>query len=187
MTVKKALKHAHIHNKKLATKEFFAGVRSNNLHLVIKSIKCGAKIRANNDEALRLSAEHGYVEIVALLLAKGADARACEHEAWLLSAENGCTKVIVQLLKGGGDVHANYDYALYVNARKLRVDIVRILLEWGADIHCWDDQILKHLQKTFNEELASAILPYCSDADYHYFPDRFIMDNVTQTKNAAKL
>ena len=92
----------------------------------------GADIHAKDDEALRWSAFYGHVEVVRLLLDRGADIHAGVDASLQWSAENGHVEVVRLLLDRGADIHADNDYALQMSARYGHVEVVRLLLDRGA-------------------------------------------------------
>lgn len=90
-------------------------------------------------------------------------------------------------LAHGANMHIRDDTALRFSIANYHFEITEALLECGANIHCCDNIILKEIQKHFYKRLAVVILPYCDEADYHYFSDAFIADNVRQTKSAGNV
>ena len=78
----------------------------------------GANIHADNDSALRWSAEKGYLDVVQFLVEKGANIHANNDYALICSAENGHLDVVQYLTNKGANIHACNDYALRWSAEK---------------------------------------------------------------------
>ena len=102
-------------------------------------IECGANIHADDDYALKCSAENGHLDVVKYLIEKGTDVHADDDDALQLSAGNGHLDVVKYLIEKGADVHDKDDYALRLSAGNGHLDIVKYLIEKGANIHADND------------------------------------------------
>jgi hypothetical protein len=122
---------------------------------------CGDNIHIYNDEALRLSAENGHLEIVQYLVGRGANINLANGYALHYSAGNGHLEVVIYLVEHGANLYAkaltisasnghiwivkylvekccvdiNSTYALHYSADNGHLEVVRYLVERGADIH----------------------------------------------------
>src|SRR3989344_4836464 len=101
---------------------------------VVSLLEHGADIHANNDLALRSSAQNGHLPVVQFLLEQGADIHADNDLALRWSACYGHLSVVQFLLEQGADIHAKNDCALRWSAENRHLAIVQYLLEHGAKI-----------------------------------------------------
>lgn len=159
-----------------------------NLNMVSKLLKYNANLHTDNDGALRWSAKRGLLNVVEKLLDCNANINAGDgthvNSALEYGVENDHLNVVIKLLERGANVHVKDDNALLLSIKYGRIKIMEELLENGADIYCQNKQILKKMQKNFNESIADIILPYCCTDDYEYFPDYYIREKIVLTKNA---
>lgn len=137
--------------------------------------------------ALSCAANNGDANIVRILLEYDVNAKVEDQTALLFSAHRGYTEIVTMLLENGANVHHDDDIALQHSVNCKHIETVAVLLEYGADIHCNDNIILKNLNNNFNEALADALLPYCEEKDYHYFPEEYIRKKFVPTKNATNI
>ena len=113
------------------------------LEVVKYLIEKGSDIHAENDYALRYSAMNGHLEVVKYLIEVGADIHALIDYALTLSANNGHLEVVKYLIEAGADVHANHDLALRWSANNGHLEVVKYLIEKGADLHADNDYTLR--------------------------------------------
>ena len=76
----------------------YVGNWKKDINVIDRLFEDGADIHACNDEALRSSAENGYLEVVQYLIEKGADIHAANDCALRWSAEDGRLKVVKYLI-----------------------------------------------------------------------------------------
>ena len=89
----------------------------------------GADVRLDDDEAFRLAAESGHLDVVDYLVSCGADIHAKSEYALIHASGNGYFDVVVYLINRGADVFALGSYAVQNAIRNDRVRIVRYLIE----------------------------------------------------------
>jgi ankyrin repeat protein len=65
----------------------------------------GADIHYNNDIAIRVSAEHGYIRLVECLIERGANINAMGGYSLIYSIRNGHLPVVICLLKHGANLN----------------------------------------------------------------------------------
>ena len=103
--------------------------------------KTGAKWRANMI-ILNKRYDLFNVDTFKYLIEKGADIHANNNFALKWSAENGHLDIVKYLVEKGANVHANNDFALKYSARYGHLDVVKFLVEKGADVHAENDYAL---------------------------------------------
>jgi len=132
----------------------------NNLSLVKYCISNGAHIDTNDNYAIRVSAEYGYLEQLHHLNIMGGNIF-CEGDLpFHLAAENGHLDVVVYLFVRGSYIHSNTDYALRSSARNGHYDVVNYLLENGADVNAVDGQALYMSANKGHIDIVKLILEY---------------------------
>jgi hypothetical protein len=102
-------------------------------------IEEGVNIHYNEEEALRLAAAHGRLNIVKLLVEAGADINARGGEALIHAAYSGHYGVVKYLVGRGADVRAGNNAAIIWAAAHGHLRILKLLISKGADIHVLDD------------------------------------------------
>lgn len=136
---------------------------------------------------LIMFAKRGWVDQLEALLMKGADVHYDNNHALRSAAYFGRYDAVKILLKYGAHVWANDNEALTSCIKKAVGNpqrffaIVTLLLEHGATI---TTAALTYLEKNFCENLADALLPYCKEAEYSFFPTCYIKAKIIPTKNA---
>ena len=75
----------------------------------------------------------GYVEIAKYLLERGAKVDAQNNSPLILSASNGRKDIVELLLNNGVDVHARRDHALIMAIDNNHMEVVKVLLRYGAN------------------------------------------------------
>jgi ribosomal protein L30/L7E len=95
----------------------------------------GTNIHANNDEALRYSANDGSLEVVKYLIEHGAGIHAWDDEALRTAASRGHIEVVKYLVDNGANIHACNNSALRTAASRGHLEVVKYLVEHGANIH----------------------------------------------------
>ena len=128
-------------------------------------IELGANIHAHNDSALSLSARSGHFEVVKYLIQAGANITADDNAAWRWSAYGGFVDIMDYLISQGVDIHTNNDFALRWSARKGYMDVVEYLIEGGANIHAGDDYALRFSAAQGHYEVAEYLIS--KGADMH--------------------
>ena len=118
----------------------------------------GVNIHTLDDEALRMSAYHGHLEVVRLLLDHGANIHPDNDEALRWSAEFGHLEVVRLLLDRGANIHAVDVYALRESAVNGSVEVVRLLLDRGANIHASNDEVLRWSASSGDVEVVRLLL-----------------------------
>ena len=141
---------------------------ANNGHLeVVKYlIEKGADIHANNDSALRYSAYNGHLEVVKYLIEKGADVHTEKNYALRWSACNGHLEIVKYLIEKGADVHAENDYALTLSANNGYLEVVKYLIEAGADVHANDDLALRWSASNEHLEVVKYLIEAGANIDF---------------------
>jgi len=99
---------------------------------------------ANIDEAFRLAARNGYLDIVKYLLLNGANIHS-NNIALSWAALNNHIEVVKFLIHEGADVHHSNNYALALSAYNGYNNIVKYLIAEGADVRpiILDNQSIK--------------------------------------------
>ncbi len=100
------------------------------LRVLVK--ECHADVKNQCSDALRASAQHGYVEVMKELILMGADWERRRGELLVLSAEYGQIESVRFIGVSNGGSYDQDQHALRCAARKGSVDIVRYLLEHGV-------------------------------------------------------
>ena len=85
------------------------------------------KMQANDDDALRYAARHGYLDIVKYLVSRGANVHTLEDAALRYSASQGHLDVVKYLVSKGAHVHAHDDWALRWAANNGHLEVVKYL------------------------------------------------------------
>lgn len=126
-----------------------------NISLVEYSLTQGADIHAENDDALRLASQYGYIEIVKYLVEHGADIHAKNNRA-LRWAKN--VEIVIYLVEHGADIHAKNDDALKFASTDGNLEIVKYLIEHGANIHTKNDYALRWASRQGNLEIVKYLV-----------------------------
>ena len=124
------------------TKQLINASECGDLDNVKQLIENGADIHAENDWALRFSADNGHLNVVKYLVENGANIHTQDDHALCWSAGYGYLDVVKYLVENGANIHAQNDHALCWSAENGHLKVVRLLLENGADIHADDDYAL---------------------------------------------
>ena len=150
--------------------DFFDACKYGSLDKVISLLDQGADIHANNDLALRLSAQNGHLAVVQFLLEHGANIHADNDLALRLSAKNGHLSVVQYLLDQGADIHAENDGTLRLSAENRHLLVVQYLLKHSAkigdmssyppDIIAFIDGFMKKVRKIQHWWLEISMNPY---------------------------
>lgn len=135
---------------------------SGNIERVRLLLEKGANVHAEEDHALRYSAEYGRLEMVRLLLEKGADIHARDDEALRYSAMNGHLEVVRLLLEKGANIRAYEDETLRLSAKNGHIEVVRLLLEKGANINAREHEALCFSARNGHYEVVRLLLEYGS-------------------------
>ena len=90
-------------------------------------IENGADIHAEDDFALRWSAEKGHLDVVKFLVENDANIHVENDYALRLSAYNGHLDVVKGLVDKGANIHAENDYALRLSAQNGHLDVYNFL------------------------------------------------------------
>ncbi|KAI9202280.1 ankyrin repeat-containing domain protein [Polychytrium aggregatum] len=117
-------------------------------------------VHENDDQALRIAAENGHVDVVRFLLKSGANVRACFDHALRWSATFGHTEVVKTLLDHGANIHACQDYALRWASRFGHYDTVMVLLSRGADPRAKDSEALLNSKEAGHSSIAKLLMLY---------------------------
>ncbi len=132
-----------------ATSELHFGSKNERLDRVIISLKNGANIHADDDDALGWGSYNGRIEVVKYLVGYGANIHADNDYALRSASLNGhleVVKYLVELKPDGANIHASDDYALRYSSSNGHLNIVKYLIELkpdGANIHAQDDYALR--------------------------------------------
>lgn len=155
---------------------------------VNKLLSYGANAGANDDEALLVSVtKANFIIFTKLFECDSNISRSMESfskdilnivvDNYLnnISSNNNHLEIIAKLLERGANMYFNDGYILKQ-------------IYNGSDENCShkfsNENIMARTRKKFEKDLADIILPYCQMADYHYFPDAYIKENVVLIKNA---
>ena len=95
----------------------------------------GVDVHYDEDIALIVSGQNGFLATATLLLDRGADLEAQDGAPLVLAAQFGHLEMVAFLLDRGADVHADDDRPLLAAAEHGQLEVVRLLLDRGADIH----------------------------------------------------
>ena len=144
---------------------FLRKVMEGDEYLVRDSLSAGADIHAQEDYALRYSAEYGHIEQVRMLLDGGADIHAKDDNALRSSAWNGHIEVVRLILDRGADIHANDDNALYLAAKNGHIETVGLLLDRGADAHANSSRALHFAALNGNLDVAMQLIVHGADME----------------------
>nr|XP_013805316.1 PREDICTED: ankyrin repeat and SOCS box protein 3 isoform X2 [Apteryx mantelli mantelli] len=119
------------------------------LKLLIRAAPSDNYIKSETFEgmcALHLSASHGCVESVSILLEAGADPNEVTTEATtplFLAVENGHLGIVKLLLQHGANINGHHSWSgwnsLHQASFQGYTEIIKILLEQGANKECEDD------------------------------------------------
>ncbi|KAJ3085153.1 hypothetical protein HK102_000272, partial [Quaeritorhiza haematococci] len=152
-------------------------------------IERGAKIRANDDEALRLAARHTCFPLVQKLVSHGADIHANNDEALMSAVRNGDMELLLFLIEHGADLQANSDrvwaHAIRFDGEHAHVGkdknihLVQWMLDRGVNVHAGNELALKQAVDVNNLDLVRLLLDYGADihADYSRALDRAIFNS----------
>ena len=107
----------------------------------------------NKDEALKLAAEYGNLEVVKHLLELGANLHADNDWALRSAAAKGHLEVVKYLVEQGADLHAMNDWALRFAAKNVHLEVVKYFVERGADLDRLSEEILIELFTSYDLQI----------------------------------
>ena len=108
----------YIHDlRKINKNSLIDGSKNGRLDHVIIALKNGANIRAELDQALKLSSKNGHLEVVKFLVEQGANIHAEDDYALRFSSEKGHLDTVKFLVENGANIHAQDDYALKLSSK----------------------------------------------------------------------
>ena len=110
-------------------KSFFTHCKTGNLEAVKDCIENGANINLNYDQAIKLAAKNGHVDVVTYLVKMGAD----PNEALVDAAFNGHIIVVQYLVLNGANVSANNNAAIKYASENGHIVVVQYLVLNGVD------------------------------------------------------
>lgn len=128
--------------------EFLLAVKNNDLHSIKQFLKFE---NINIIDALIISAEKGYLDIIKLLVeyittkniqwSKAFPFKYFLTEALVFSAQNNKLDVVKYLVAVGADINGNNNYyndnPLFVSAERGYLDIVKFLIDNNVNIHTY--------------------------------------------------
>ena len=129
------------------------------LNLVKESVKRGANIHTEDENALRWASLNGHLDVVKYLVENGANIHANNDEALHWASEDGHLDVVKYLVENGANIHANDDEALQLASENGHLEVVKYLVENGANIHANDDKALQLASENGHLE----VVKYLSD------------------------
>jgi ankyrin repeat protein len=148
---------------------FIDAIENKNIKCAKKLLENGANIHKNDDYALRLSSQHGYIDVVKFLIENGADIHANNDDALIESSTHGRIDVVKFLVENGSNIHADDDLALRWSSHNGHVDVVKFLIENGADIHADDDLALRWGSRYGHIEVVKILIE--NGANIHTYDD----------------
>lgn len=177
--------------------ELLKWIRDGNLKMTQHLLRSGADVHYQDDHALLISinTDKDNADILKELLKYNADVHTRDDHALIFSVMRGNLDIVTELLKHGANVHSRNDAALRASVYYYWPAIIAVLLEYGADMHYDNDKIFRIIERHFkegvdsdiDEEFVNIIFSYCTDNDYHHFPDAYVKAMITQTKSANKM
>lgn len=180
------------------------------LNIVVALLNGGANVHVKDNLALFMAARRGHAQMVTLLLERGADLHARNDtvlQDTILRSGANChpnmssaySETIKILLEYGANLHANNKEILenlrtqfkslkkpnvidsFTNCSRGNEAIDVTLASFKS---CRDTDSTK---QHYVYCLAGAILPYCCEDDYGYFPNEYIKTKIVPTKGANKI
>ena len=125
--------------------DFFRAAFKNNLAEVESLLRLGVDPNVkgvNNETALMIASQRGYIDIVNLLLKEGADVNAQMHDKrtalMLATADSHSSELTRVLLQAGAEINHKdiYGYTPLIYTSALGyIEIVKVLLEKGASVN----------------------------------------------------
>jgi ankyrin repeat protein len=115
-------------------------------------VNLGANIHAEDDYALRWSAEQGHLQIVKFLVENGANVGALDNNALIISAQKGHLEVVKYLVSLDANIHAEDDYALQISAKYGHLEVVKYLMNFYTipQLKDLDITLVNQVLKTWN-------------------------------------
>lgn len=114
---------------------------------LVKCLSVKLDITFNDNKALKLASQGGYLDIVKYLVKKGADVTAEDNYSLELSIQGDHIDVVKYLVEQGADVAAKGSSFLQVAALEGHSDIVKYLIAKGADPSAIDNFTLRMINK----------------------------------------
>ena len=138
---------------------FIRAITNGDLELSKFAVKTeNANINTCEEYALRIAAEHGYVDIVKWLMEQGVNIHV-ENEAALNSAcGNGHVEIVKLFVISGADIHISGDYPLHVAVERGHFDGVRYLVESGANVNAVNNLALTLACKNNHFEIVKYLI-----------------------------
>ncbi len=135
---------------------FFESVRENHIEIMELFLKKGLFHDYNKDDALYISAQQGYLDMVNILLNYGAEDK--NHKVLSIAASNGNMNLLKKLINNG----------MYITPRVLvnacingHIDIVLYLLEkTEIDIHAKNDEPFREAAKNGHINIVKLLLEH---------------------------
>ena len=145
-------------NSSNVQKYLIDGSRNRRLDQAIISLNIGADIHADNDQALRLASEYGYLDIVKYLISAGANIHADDDYALRWASSNDHLDIVKYLISAGANIHGWDDGALRGASYHGHLDIVKYLISAGANIHAQDDVALRWASSYGHTEIVKYLI-----------------------------
>ncbi|BCS82766.1 putative ankyrin repeat protein [Cotonvirus japonicus] len=153
----KMLKDPLINDEKFTSfglqKYFLTSCYLGQLECIKYFVKCGANVRANNNEAIRTTVsngprtklmlyfeyfgkgiQQGYMECIEFLVKCGANVQAKNNEAIQSASSLGHLECVKFLVRRKANVRANDNYSVKIASKKGHIEVVKFLVERGADV-----------------------------------------------------
>ncbi len=103
----------------------------------------GADIHTDNNRALILDSEKGYLDVVKYLVEHDVNIHGSTDGALRMASLTGHLEVVKYLVEHGANIHAGNDYALRWASNDGYLELVKYLVEKGANIHADTDGALR--------------------------------------------
>jgi hypothetical protein len=122
---------------------FYQGWKNNNLEMVKLSVKNGAYIHTNNEEALFFSVKNGNLDIFNFLINNGANYKGDNIDNLFLSSiKQKHLEIVEFFVNKGANVHAHGDLAITLAAQSGNIEMIKYLINIGLNINVYDGIVL---------------------------------------------
>lgn len=162
-------------NLNLCASPLTDAVKTNDISLVKKLLKDGAKIHEHDNYAFRLAEGKALLKMLNLLLDNVSYMHSTEFDSFLMWAiKCGNYKTIKSFLtKNGIDVHSNRYNALQYSAQEGHYEIVDLLLQNGADVHANNNDALRSAAENGEYRIVKLLIE--NGADIHAGDDHALI------------
>lgn len=125
-------------------------------------------LQENQDEAIKLAARMGSLDVFRFLHKMGANVRTQQDSCLRLAIKADHTDIIKYLASMGADLHIDHDYCLYHAIRNCNLDLVQYLITQGLDYGAKCYRCLRLAAKLGHDGVLTYLLTFIEDLEVRH-------------------